>query len=86
MPQQVSGVMLAGGTSRRMGRDMAFPMLDGQPLIEAISERLRAVVAEVIIVAEDTESYHPFADRCVPDVHPGIGTRRHSCRATGCLS
>jgi molybdopterin-guanine dinucleotide biosynthesis protein A len=49
-------------------------MLAGQPLIQAISERLRAVADEVIIVADDTQRYSPFADRCVPDVYPGVGT------------
>jgi molybdopterin-guanine dinucleotide biosynthesis protein A len=57
-----------------MGRDKAFLMLAGQPLIEAISERLHAVVDEVIIVADDTQRCSPFADRCVPDVYPGVGT------------
>jgi molybdopterin-guanine dinucleotide biosynthesis protein A len=74
MPQQVSGVILAGGTSRRMGRDKAFLLLAGLPMIEAFSQRLRAVVDEVIIVADDTQRYSPFTDRCVPDVYPGIGT------------
>ena len=74
MTRRVSGVILAGGASRRMGRDKAFLEFGGEPLIARIAERLRAVVDEVIIAANDTARYAAFADRCVPDVHPGIGT------------
>lgn len=70
----VSGVILAGGASRRMGRDKALLDLGGRPLIAVVAERLRAVVGEVIICADQVERYAPFADRCVPDVYPGVGT------------
>lgn len=74
MSSRVSGVILAGGTSRRMGRDKAFLTLAGQPLIAVIARRLRAVAGEVIVVADDTQRYGPFADRCVPDTYSGVGT------------
>lgn len=70
----VSGVILAGGASRRMGQNKALLELNGHPLIALVAARLRSVVDEVVIVADDTESYAPFADRCVPDVYPGVGT------------
>ena len=74
MVGRVSGVILAGGASRRMGRDKAFLELVGQPLIALIAQRLRMVTDEVIIAANKTERYAPFADRCVPDNFPGVGT------------
>jgi molybdopterin-guanine dinucleotide biosynthesis protein A len=74
MAQGVSGVILAGGASRRMGRNKALLNLAGQPLISIIAGRLRTVVDEVIIAANDTSRYAPFADRCVPDLYPGVGT------------
>jgi len=74
MAQGVSGVILAGGASRRMGRNKALLNLAGQPLISVIAGRLRTVVDEVIIAANDTARYAAFADRCVPDVYPGVGT------------
>jgi molybdopterin-guanine dinucleotide biosynthesis protein A len=74
MARGVSGVILAGGASRRMGRNKALLELEGRPLIALIVERLRPVVDEVIVVADDTACYAPFADRCVPDVYRGVGT------------
>ena len=74
MLQRVSGVILAGGASRRMGRNKALLELEGRPLIARIAERLRSVADEVIIVADDTRHYEPYADRCVPDLYRGVGT------------
>jgi len=73
MTSGLTGVILAGGASRRMGRDKALLELDGRPMIAAVAEQLRAVVDEIIIAA-DNSRYAPFADRCVADVFPGVGT------------
>ena len=62
------------GESRRMGRNKAFLEWEGRPLISTIEERLRQVADEVLIAANDIERFTPFADRCVPDVYPGVGT------------
>lgn len=74
MTSQVSGVILAGGTSRRMGRDKALLKLGDRPLIAVVAERLRAVASEVIVAADGGARYAQFADRCVPDVYPEVGT------------
>jgi molybdopterin-guanine dinucleotide biosynthesis protein A len=70
----VSGVVLAGGESRRMGQDKALLEIEGQPLIGLVAGRLRAVAGEVIVAANDAARYGAFGDRCVPDVYPGVGT------------
>lgn len=56
-----------------MGQDKALLKLNGRLLIAVIGERLRAVADEVIIAAAASR-YDRFADRCVPDVFPGVGT------------
>ena len=73
-PYSVSGVVLAGGASRRMGSDKALLSIDGQPLIARVANRLRTVVDEVIIAANDRERYGAYGDRCVPDVYRRVGT------------
>jgi molybdopterin-guanine dinucleotide biosynthesis protein A len=70
----LSGVILAGGASRRMGRDKALLDVDGRPLIAVVAERLRSVVDELVIASGDNEAYAQYADRCVADIFPGVGT------------
>ena len=44
MPHKILGVILAGGESSRMGRDKAFVLLAGRPMIAHVAERLRPQV------------------------------------------
>lgn len=73
MSASVTGVILAGGESRRMGSNKALLQLGGRPMIAVVADRLRPVVQEVIIAAADAELYSPYADRWVNDAFPGVG-------------
>lgn len=65
-------VILAGGLSRRMGRDKAaLPAGDGT-LIEHLARRLAPVVDETI-VAGGSGRGTPAGARIVPDHYPGLG-------------
>jgi molybdenum cofactor guanylyltransferase len=48
---RIFGVILAGGESRRMGREKAFVMLAGRPLIAHVLDRLEPQVEQVLISA-----------------------------------
>ena len=77
MAPPASSVILAGGASRRMGRDKAFLEFAGRPLIARIADQVRLVGREVIVAGgtgDDVARYTPYADLCVPDVYPGVGT------------
>jgi molybdenum cofactor guanylyltransferase len=70
----VSIVILAGGQSRRMGRDKAFIEFDGRPLIARVIERVRALSSDLIIVANSSQAFESFGTRLVGDVYPGKGS------------
>jgi molybdopterin-guanine dinucleotide biosynthesis protein A len=70
----ISGIILAGGKSRRMGHDKAFLELGGRSLIEIVLERIRAVAAEIIVVTNTPQRYAHLAARLVSDIYPGVGT------------
>lgn len=71
---QISGVILAGGESRRMQVNKAFLAEAGRPLIEIIREKVAAVAAEVIIVTNDPTAYlEVAADQIVTDLIPQRG-------------
>ena len=76
MQDPVAGIVLAGGKSRRMGRDKARLVLpDGRPLILSILELLKDVCDEVVVVTDAPGRYADLAlpAREVTDIVPGQG-------------
>jgi len=69
----LTGLILAGGASRRMGRDKALLKLGSRSLIEVVVEQVSLVCDEVLIVSCDLEPYSHFEVGVVRDVFPGVG-------------
>lgn len=74
-PHPISGYVLGGGRSSRMGRDKALIELGGKPLIEHAVKRLRRVCAEVHILAGAAGEHDGLAQYAplVHDLHPACG-------------
>lgn len=70
---RVTAAVLAGGQSRRMGRDKAFLPFGGRPLIERTLETLGRRFDDVLVVANDLARYAPLGRRVVADLRPGAG-------------
>ena len=73
MTHAVTGLILAGGASRRMGRNKALLELEGEPLAARVAAALRPVSDELIIVANDPAPYRFLDLPIVPDIQPGHG-------------
>ena len=73
MRESLTGLVLAGGKSRRMGRNKAFLELDGRPLIVHVVERMARVCAEVLIVTADASPYADLGVPVVEDRFRGVG-------------
>jgi molybdopterin-guanine dinucleotide biosynthesis protein A len=70
---KVSAAVMAGGKSRRMGRDKAWLDLgDGRPIVQHVIDVLREVADEVFLVAND-ERFATLGLRVVPDRFPEGG-------------
>ncbi len=69
----LTGIVLAGGQSRRMGRNKALMELEGQTLIARVLDRVSSVCDELIISANDADLYADLPARVVPDVIPRRG-------------
>ena len=52
---EVTGVILAGGMSRRLGRNKALELVGGHPLIERVIERVGSVAGRVLAVVNDEQ-------------------------------
>jgi molybdopterin-guanine dinucleotide biosynthesis protein A len=70
---QVSIALLAGGQSRRMGRDKALLDFLGEPLLARVIRRVRPLTDDLFIVATDRPEYTRFGIPVVPDAVPGCG-------------
>ena len=70
---QITGIILAGGASRRMGHDKALLKLNGRPLIQYVAELLDSISAELLIVGDHEERYKRFGYPVVEDYFRGIG-------------
>lgn len=69
----VSGVILAGGKSSRMGSNKALLPYRGGRFVEAIHRQLEGIFPEVLMVTNNPEQYEFLPCRKVPDLHEGMG-------------
>jgi len=74
----VSGVALAGGRSKRLGRNKAIEKIGDQSLIERVVGKLSQVTSEtVVVVAEESKAADlnlPPWVRTAADLYPGTGS------------
>ena len=70
--KNITGVVLAGGKSSRMGTDKGFLKLNGKLFIEHIIAALTPFVSEIIIVSNHPE-YDNFKLKRVPDFVENAG-------------
>ncbi|GAA3590666.1 molybdenum cofactor guanylyltransferase [Flavivirga amylovorans] len=53
--KNITGIILAGGKSSRMGTDKGFLMLNKKPFIQHSIDALKPLVSEIIIVSDHTD-------------------------------
>lgn len=90
-PDGVTGVLLAGGNSSRMGRNKALMTLAGQRLVDRVLAVLSSVLDDLLMVTNSPELYADLGVRMVPDVVAGKGalggihSALHHAAAPHCL-
>ena len=71
--ESISAMVLAGGQSRRMGRDKALIEYEGRPIIAHVIDTLRALSNDIVIISNRLDAYGSFGARVVPDYEPPSG-------------
>ena len=78
MGVKVSGIVLAGGISRRLGRDKAVESIGGEPLISRVISRLSHLTDQTIVVVNTPERASalplPESVKVAVDVYPDKGS------------
>jgi len=69
----LTGIVLAGGQSRRYGKNKALVALDGIPLIERVCRVLKRVADPVIVSTNDPDLFRFLGLPMVRDRIPGLG-------------
>ena len=71
---EMTGAVLAGGRSRRMGTNKALLRIDGATIIRRVVRTLTKAFDDVIIIANDPAPYSFPGVRIYPDIHIGTGS------------
>jgi molybdopterin-guanine dinucleotide biosynthesis protein A len=69
---KVTGVVLAGGKSARMGKDKSLLLYNNKPLIKRVVEELQPIVDDLIIVS-NTVKYGFLSVKEISDIFPKMG-------------
>ena len=67
----ITGVVLVGGKSRRMGRDKAFLEVTGKPLFARVLEVFRESFDRTVLVGDREERFASYGLPVLPDIYPG---------------
>lgn len=72
-PEGVTGALLAGGNSSRMGRNKALMPLAGQRLVDRALAVLGGIFDDLLMVTNSPDLYADLGVRMVPDLVAGKG-------------
>jgi molybdopterin-guanine dinucleotide biosynthesis protein A len=70
----MTGAVLAGGMSRRMGTNKAFIEVDGVPIIKRVLGVLEKVSDELLVIADDVKLSGGLGAIALPDAVTGAGS------------
>lgn len=82
-PHKVTGIILAGGESRRFGSDKALFEYNGKKLIEYAIASLRPVCGQILLSTHHTHKYAFTGLTCVADLFPAAARWPVSMPASG---
>ena len=69
----VTGVILAGGVSSRMGQNKALMEINGVPMISVVYRAVAELFEEVLLVTNAPEWYDFIPCRKIADIYPAMG-------------
>ena len=71
--EEATAIIMAGGSSSRMGVDKSVLPINGRPMIEIICEQLRGTFSRILISTNEVERLTFLGFEIIPDKVPGQG-------------
>lgn len=71
--RQVTGIILAGGSSIRFGQNKAFADIGGIRMIDRIAEKMKNIFEQVILISNEKERYEYIGIPVIEDLIKGLG-------------
>jgi molybdopterin-guanine dinucleotide biosynthesis protein A len=71
--EKATAIIMAGGSSTRMGTDKSMLLIGGRPIIKGICERLSTCFEQILISADNKDKFEFLGCEVVPDKIPGQG-------------
>jgi molybdopterin-guanine dinucleotide biosynthesis protein A len=71
--EEATAIIMAGGSSTRMGTDKSMLPINGRPIIEGICERLSRCFEQILISADNKDKFKFLGFEVVPDKIPRQG-------------
>jgi len=71
LPSNITGVILVGGKSRRMGQDKTLLPVAGIPIVKRLIDCLQGCFQHLLLVGDQPERFASYGVSIVPDIYPG---------------
>jgi molybdopterin-guanine dinucleotide biosynthesis protein A len=69
----ITGLVLSGGSSRRMGEDKAMLFFEGQRLVSHVVSALESVCQQILVISQPQQDLSFLGKTVVHDMIPGYG-------------
>lgn len=73
MYSDITGIILSGGKSTRMGVNKSLLMIDGKTIIARVHDLMLNIFSEVILITNEPEEYRFLGLNIYEDVYKGFG-------------
>lgn len=71
--ENISGVILSGGKSKRMGTDKALLKIGDTPAIEMIYNTISGIFHDIMIISDYPKNYDYLSRNIYPDIYKSMG-------------
>ncbi len=73
MYSNITGIILSGGKSSRMGVNKSLLVINGKTIIERVRDLMQNIFSEVILITNDLNDYKFLGLKIYEDVYKGYG-------------